>query len=343
MRAPWWTAAHLRLERLIADAWMFARPRSLDRRALRRWVLGLLALGSLGSVACFGDAEPAPSIPQPTESAAPEVVADVGRTYQRGFVFFSGDSLIVSWVSDARSQPGGVLRSHRGWLHRGATWDAFLDDRWESPPAREPWRLVPHGPVRLVVGEGGALERLLFDDAPRSLELRVSEPVAEWAGPRGQVIRVAQARVSLPDREFRGTVADIARSWRSGEGEPGDWVFLVSGDSLQIVLEEAKVGLPYRAWVRWNGEDLQWPSVQVDWTETRSFEPARRDVPSRWLISTQDGDLSVELAVLSSKLEPGGGDGPLLPVDGLFQVQGTVTLEGRRTLPVYGLVRHRQS
>lgn len=203
--------------------------------------------------------------------------------------------------------------------------------------------MVPHGPVRLVVSEGGALERLVFTDPPRSLELRLEGPLAEWAGPRGQVVQVANARVALPDRVMRGTVADISRTWSSEEGEPGDWIFLVSGDSLQMVLEESTIGLPYRGWLRTSRLDLQWPSVNVEWPETRAFEPARRDVPSRWSVTSPDGDLAAELDVLSSELEPGVGDGPLLPVDGLFRVEGTVTLNGRQTIPVYGLVRHRQS
>ncbi len=298
------------------------------------------------TLALWGCAEPAPVPPTAdldADDPPREVVESVGAAYQRGFTFLSGDSVIVSWVSDARSQPGGVLRRHRGWLHRVGEWDAFVDVRWESPPTREPWRLVPHGAVRLVVGQGGGLDRLVFDDPPRSLDLQLGESLAEWAGPRGQGVRVAEARLSLPDQVLRGKVADVTRSWRSGEEEPGDWIFLVSGDSLQMVLEESKIGLPYRAWVRWDFRDMQWPRVAVDWSETRPFEPARRDVPSHWIITTPDGDLSADLEVLSSKLEPGVGDGPLLPVDGLFQVQGTVTLEGRHTLPVYGLVRHRQS
>ena len=289
------------------------------------------------------DPAPAPATTLPAETPEQLVTQSVGRSYQRGFAFFSGDSIVVSWASDARSQPGGVRRRHRGWLHRGGTWDAFLDARWVGPPTREPWRLVPHGPVRLVVSAGEALDRLVFDDPPRSLELRFGDAFAEWAGPQGQVVRLADALVSLPDREVRGTVVDLNRTWSSEEGEPGDWMFLVSGDSVQVVLEETTIGLPYRAWARWGSRDLQWPSVQVEWPETRAFETARREVPSRWLISTPDGDISAELDILSSELEAGRGEGPLLPVDGLFQVRGTMTLDGRRPVPVYGLVRHRQS
>lgn len=287
-------------------------------------------------------------LPEPVETAPVESLDTAstptgGRAYRRGFVFFSGDSVVVSWVADARSQPGGVVRRYRGWLHRGGTWDAFADAGWQSPPAREPWRMVPHGPVRLIVSEGGGLDRLVFQEPPRRLELRPGQTETEWAGPQGQVIRLGQARVSLSDRELRGTLADLSRSWSLDEEQPGDWMFLVSGDTLQAVMEQRVVGAPYHVWIQGARAEVEWPTVDVAWADTAAFEPARREVPARWLISTSDGDLTGELEVVSSDLEPGVGSGPVLPVDGLFMVRGTLTWGDRRPVEVYGVIRHQQS
>jgi hypothetical protein len=46
--------------------------------------------------------------------------------------------------------------------------------------------------------------------------------------------------------------------------------------------------------------------------------------------------------VQTAQMEAGEGDGPLLPVDALFTVSGSVHIEGR-TYPVLGLFRHIRS
>ncbi|MFC1791193.1 hypothetical protein ACFL0I_01845, partial [Gemmatimonadota bacterium] len=73
----------------------------------------------------------------------------------------------------------------------------------------------------------------------------------------------------------------------------------------------------------------------------RPFEPARRDVPMGWEISSPLGELEGVLAVVAPFLKVGEGEGPVLPVDALYQVAGTVILEGRE-FPVQGLIRHLQ-
>ena len=72
-----------------------------------------------------------------------------------------------------------------------------------------------------------------------------------------------------------------------------------------------------------------------------AFEPARREVPMSWTIQSQGGELGGSLNVVAPFLEAGEGEGPLLPVRGLFQIAGTVTLNGR-SFPVRGLLRHKQ-
>jgi hypothetical protein len=133
----------------------------------------------------------------------------------------------------------------------------------------------------------------------------------------------------------------------SNETPPGgDWAFLTSGDSLQIVLQgdAEHDGDPppgYRGWARLELEDLQWPSLTVEWAEINAFQPARRDVPVSWTISSPDGDLSGVLEVTSSEVQAGEGSGPVLPVDAMFEVEGTVSIDGG-SFPVHGLFRHQR-
>ena len=77
------------------------------------------------------------------------------------------------------------------------------------------------------------------------------------------------------------------------------------------------------------------------WRSVRSFEEARRDVPDEWELRSPNGNLVVTLVNAGMELRVAAGEGPILPVDGVFQVTGTVVLAGD-SLEVRGLVRHVQ-
>ncbi len=302
------------------------------------WVALLVLTGCGGPAVEDPAAAAADSVPQ----SAPGPFA--GRIYERSLAFISADSISVVWQMSARSQPGSVARRARGWLARAGVWDAFHDASWESPPSRVPWRIVPHEGVRLVVGEQDALQSLVYVNGPRRLEIDFGAPLAEWRGPGGGTYQVSRATAMVLDGRVAGLVADLGRSWHSEGVGPGDWAILMSGDSVQVVLvapEPGPEGRPYRAWATWSLQELQWPEVGVQWTEVRAFEPARRDVPNEWSLRSFDGELSGVLRATSFDLRAGEADGLYQPVYGLFEVAGSLTLQGR-DIPVIGLLRHVQ-
>jgi hypothetical protein len=152
------------------------------------------------------------------------------------------------------------------------------------------------------------------------------------------------AALFLSEERVPGMVLDMARTGPADDSVPGDWAFLVSGDSLQVLLESPERSDPgtpggYRGWARLDFRDLRWPSVTVDWADVRAFQPARRDVPVSWTVSAEDGAVQGVLDVWSTEIQAGEGPGPLLPVDALLQVSGTLTIEGG-DYPVRGLVHH---
>lgn len=272
-----------------------------------------------------------------------------GRSYERHIVFLTaqGDStLVVPWSFSARTKPGGVDRSVRGWLARSDSWDPFVEEVWESPPTRVPWRILPRGPARIIVGSGDAVERIFFEEGPRRLEVILGDLLVEWTGQRAQTFRVHQGSTLLSSRQVPGFVLDMARAWRAEDPPPGDWVFLISGDSLQVVMEDQdrngnSSGGSFSGWGRVDFADQQWEGLQLVWSEVRAFEPARRDVPMSWQIQSGSSEIEGFLDAVSPLLEVGEGEGPMLPVDALYQVSGTLTLEGRE-FPVRGIIRHQQ-
>ena len=196
----------------------------------------------------------------------------------------------------------------------------------------------------MLAGQEDAIGALLYEEGARALELALADVLMEWIDSRGASYRIVDASVYLGDRRVRGLALDMSRVRESERTAPGDWAFLVSGDSLQIVLESPERAEPgtegaYRAWARLDFRDLRFGGLTMEWAEVRAFAPARQDIPVAWTLTSADGDLEGVLEVRTANLHAGEGEGPVLPVDALFEVTGTVTLE-ERAFPVRGLFRH---
>lgn len=270
-----------------------------------------------------------------------------GRAYERNFVFttVTGDSsFFVPWLMSIRTRPGTVDRETRGFLERSGTWDEFYSEKWETPPNRSPWRILPHKSLHIIVGQGDAIEDLLYEEGAHSLDLELDDVLQQWTGPRGETFQIQKGAADLSGRRVDGIVLDMFRGRDADEPRLGDWAFLVSGDSLQVVLEAPQLAPPgtkdaYRGWARLDFRNLQWPAVTVDWTEVRAFEPSRQDVPVAWKISTEGDDLAGSLKLRTAQIRPGQGAGPVLPLDALAEVTGTLDIKGG-TYPVRGLFHH---
>jgi len=294
-----------------------------------------------------GDAPPDASLPGGGSPSSDRNFQ--GRTYERHIVFLSavGDStLVVPWSFTAKTRPGGVDRSIRAWLARSNTWDPFVSEDWHSQPTRVPWQILPRGSTRIIVGQGNALERIFFEEGPRQLEVILGELLVEWTGQRAQTFRIHRGATLLSSGRVEGFVLDMARAWTGQDSPPGDWVFLLSGDSVQLVLEDVSPaggpeGGAFSGWGLLDLSERQWENVHLRWEETRSFEPSRRDVPMLWEVRSEDGEISGTLDAVNPYLQAEEGEGPMLPVDALYQVSGALVLEGRE-FPVQGLIRHRQ-
>lgn len=302
---------------------------------------------ALLAVGCEGEPDASSEGPGPDESEAASDSAATGRSYERVFAFAASESdttVLVPILFTSRSVPGGVVRGIRGWLGRAGTWELFVDEGWRTPPSRTAWRILPRGPMRLVVGENDAIESVVYRQPPRVLELDLGEGLVEWTGPRGGVYRLEESTLLLGTRPFQGVVMDLARSRSVREVPGGDWAFLLSGDSLQVVLQSPRQSEPGAegAWVAYVRHDVrqeQWPDVTVEWSESQAYEPARRDVPAAWRFRSLSEEVEGSLEARSVDLSAGEGGGPVLPVTALFAVEGTVRLEAR-DYPVRGLVWH---
>ena len=296
---------------------------------------------------CGGDA-PAPRVTEPglRPSESAERNFEDGL-YERNVVFMTVDAdsaIVVPWFFRTSSSAVGVERLTEGWLARAGIWEPFFHDQWISGPSRTPFRILPRGPMDLVIGAGGNLERILFEEGQRQLEVVIDEWMSDWNGNRGETFRVHQGAALFGDQRVEGIVLDMNRARLRESPEPGEWMFLTGPRRLVIVVESPGGSPAYTAWGRIGEEAFRWPEVQVEWSAVRSFEEARRDVPVEWDIRSTgsiDGGVELTLASAGMELRAEEGAGPILPVNGLYQVTGWAVLAGD-SLEVRGLVRHVQ-
>ncbi len=181
--------------------------------------------------ACGGDA-PAPPVAQQglqTSESAGRNFED--GLYERNVVFMtvSADSAIIApWFFRASSSAEGVEREVEGWLRRRGVWEPFFSDQWSSewgPPAtRTPEsisRIQPRGPMDLVIGVGGTLERILFEEGQRQLEVVIGEGTSDWTGNRGETFRVHRGTALFGDQLVEGVELDMNRALFRDAPEPG--------------------------------------------------------------------------------------------------------------------------
>lgn len=318
------------------------QPPYRRRLVLRAWAVLLsataLACGEPSaeesSPAMDGDVGASES-PPPTEG---------GRTYQRAIVFIdtsSDTTMFVPWEFESRSEPGGVARTLRGWLGRGGQWALFMEDDWVTAPSRAPWRILPRGPARIVMDPDDALRAIFYQEGLRDLSIELGSTLVEWRGQRGEIYRLAEGSARLSESTTDGLVLDVSTARLTEEPEPAEWGLLTSDDGMQLLLVDPEGPGLYRAWAKIRDQDLAWPEVTVDWSETRSFERARRSVPVLWRFESEDGQLSIEFEAISSHLQTLEGDGAILPALGVYEVAGTVTID-EEVSEVRGFFRHLQ-
>lgn len=301
------------------------------------------------AASCLEDPEspelpPLPGRPSVTTGGDAALGTAVGTTYRRTVVFMdtSGDSpMFVPWDFVNRVEAGGIARSTRGWLGRAGEWRLFVEEDWTTEPTRAPWRIVPRGSARLVVGLEDALRELYFREGLRDLSVRPGEIVAEWSGQRGDAYRLLAGTALLAGAETQGLVLDAFTARATGADEFTELALLAGGDRLQLVIADAEGADPYRAWARYDSEEHSWPEVEVVWQETRTFERARREVPVVWRISSGDPALSGEFEAVSSHQHTLDGTRAILPVLGVYEIRGHVNIETER-IDVEGFLHHFQ-
>lgn len=177
---------------------------TMRRRLSLIAVLPLLGL----SAACDGP----PPWATDTQEEAPSTRSDFGpmAAYERLLLFVGpGEEVPTAAVFDfaAIRDSAGFRRGVRARLLEGEEWAPLMDAGWEMEPMREPWRLVPHGPLSVLVGDEGELDALVYQAEP-AVRLDPGAVLAEYTPDGGTQLVLRQGRLRIGEDAFAGIILD---------------------------------------------------------------------------------------------------------------------------------------
>ncbi|HEX7051588.1 MAG TPA: hypothetical protein VF188_15380 [Longimicrobiales bacterium] len=257
-------------------------------------------------------------------------------SYDRQLVFVSDSArppVAAVFHFTAAGGADSVPRTARAWLERDSAWTPVLGMTWTGAPMREPWRLVPHGSLRLVVGDGDELEALVYR-APDGFRLRPSPIIADWSPTATARFRLREAEFLLPGDRFAGMLLDIQTLTVEPDSGALNEAFLTDGNELHLVIAtpeaSAESSPAVRAWLRLRGGEETWDAVSL----------ARDSARAAWRLTEPGRSLSGMFHTLGRELVL--APEPTAPQDSaavrIHVVTGWVELRGERH-DVIGVVR----
>lgn len=257
--------------------------------------------------------------PDASTGDAPRAALPAPALYERSLVFVGHGDEPVGAVLDFSVLDSGsvVVRTVRGWLG-GEAWTSVAEEAWRMEPMRDPWRIVPHGPLRLVAGDDQRIEKLILEREVAPLRLAPGADLAAATPSPTLDYILRRARLGIGGEEHTGVLLDVQRVRALADtiaARGGDEAIVLTGDA-----DEAVVLVGGQAtWIPRDGRSRTVEGVQLI--------PAG---PARWRITTPRGILVGELAVVA------GAAGPAPRA-----VRGWIERAGRRS-PVSGVMLTRE-
>lgn len=291
-----------------------------------------------------------------TEDVAPDF--GPAAAYNRRLLFLGPGDVPRAAIFDFNilSDSLGIRRGVRARVVDG-DWRTLVDAGWEMEPMREPWRLVPHGPLALVVGETGDLGALIHRDSVAT-RLEIGPVLAEHSPDVSTQLVLRGARLVLGDEIVSGVLLDaqlgravspvaVPRNAAIPDTAPGDSVYppatpiarpgaealLLDHEGWYAVLATASGG--DLAWIRSAGQDDVREGTRLEPTAW-SRGSVNAQVPTAWRIISPTGELTGELTARSTDR---------VRLEGRLEMLAYVLVSGwvedRATRrEVVGLVRH---
>ncbi|MBI4543929.1 MAG: hypothetical protein HY703_01890 [Gemmatimonadetes bacterium] len=312
----------------------------------------LLVIG--GAAAGCDRSEPAPTGNRGASRTRGEANAPTG--FERRLLFLPESSSIpLAAVFDFTVvlEPASHARIARMWLGRNGSWEPVFDAAWQAPPVREPWRLLPNGPLRLMVGERGELEALAYQRGSEELRLTPARALVDWSSGQEHQLRLRPGEILFAGSRARGLVLDEQRQQRAGS-RPGTSydAFLTDGQGLYLVFQGEAAEA--RSWRGARREGQTWAETRLEAGPSApgAAAPPAASSAAVWRVVAPRARLQGELQLAGPRAvawpadggpELGSGStaaGPAAdPAGTLYFVRGWVRLGSNRR-PLFGVIRH---
>jgi hypothetical protein len=212
---------------------------------------------------------------------------------------------------------------YRGWF-AGDEWSAILEHRDTLPLPRAAWRVLPTGPLRIVVGEAGELASVILERTDGALRLDSWGTIASWNSSTGQRESLRLAELLEGDGGEGGLLLSRQRARPVDEPVPQNVAqyFLVSdtlGNGVLLMRDSTVPDAPVTAWTWFQGVESEWDDALV---LTLS---ATEGSPGRWSFELPEAGLLGQLNAVPPRWNE-------LPEEGagfdVFRLDGTLVLGG---------------
>jgi len=258
----------------------------------------------------------APSAGEGSPSTTPEAVYHTALT----FVGFGQEPSLVQFRFENRTAPDRLRLDYNGWIAGPDAWTSVLGVVDSIPVPRAAWRVLPAGPLRVGVEDGGELSTLRLDLAGGPVQIDALEEVSSWSGSTGQRESLRFADLQAGGRVESGWLIQRQRARLLDEPAPERLIqsFLLAdtlGNGLLILRDRAFADAPATVWAWLDG-------IQLDWADAVLLDlPGSTGLPGSWSFEVPDVGLFGEVT----------GSGPMmdeLPEEGagfrLYRISATI-------------------
>lgn len=287
-------------------------------------VLAFVAVVSLA--ACGGNADDTPPEDPGPVTSEPVAGAPVpGALYHTELTFVGRGQppALLHLRFDNETDSVALRLRYRGWF-AGDEWNPVLEHRDSLPIPRAAWRVLPTGPLRILVGEGGEPVSVILEHTGGTLRLDSWGAIGSWNSSTGQRESLRLAELLEGSGGESGLLLLRQRAHRIEEpvSEGIAQYFLVSdtlGNAVLLMRDSTVPDAPVTAWTWFQDVEAEWGDALI----LTLAAPAGS--PGRWSFELPEAGLIGELR----GAHPHWNE---LPAEQAgfeaFRVEGTLVLEG---------------
>ena len=251
--------------------------------------LAALAIGCAPAESPPAEEQTAPS-PGTSASTTPEAVYHTALT----FVGFGPEPSLVHLRFENRTEPDLLRLEYTGWIPGPDAWTSVLGVVDSIPVPRAEWRVLPAGPLRVGVEDGGELSTLRLNLEGGPVRIDALEEISSWSGSTGQRESLRFADLQAGGRVESGWLLQRQRARLLDEPAPERLIqaFLLAdtlGNGLLILRDRAFADAPATVWAWLDG-------VQLDWSDAVLLDlPGSTGLPGSWSFEVPDVGLFGEI------------------------------------------------